>query len=80
VSRLRQKEQVWVAKLDAGVDFADGLHLASRGEASSFATFDERFAKRTAKLSIATRVYFDSKNKGHLLLTKKQPFPGLNES
>jgi predicted nucleic-acid-binding protein len=45
-----------LAWLDAGIDFADGLHLASRGEANSFATFDERFAKRTAKLSIATRL------------------------
>jgi predicted nucleic-acid-binding protein len=42
--------------LDAGIDFADGLHLASRGEAKSFATFDERFAKKTAKLSIAMRL------------------------
>jgi predicted nucleic-acid-binding protein len=38
----------------AGIDFADGLHLASRGEANSFATFDERFAKRTATLSVVT--------------------------
>jgi len=45
-----------LAWLDAGIDFADGLHLASRGEANSFATFDERFAKRTAKLSIAARL------------------------
>jgi predicted nucleic-acid-binding protein len=43
----------WLA---AGIDFANGLHLASRGEATSFATFDERFAKRTAPLNIVTRL------------------------
>jgi predicted nucleic-acid-binding protein len=42
--------------LVAGVDFADGIHLASRGEANSFATFDEKFAKRTAKLDVVTRL------------------------
>jgi predicted nucleic-acid-binding protein len=39
-----------------GVDFADGIHLASRGEADSFATFDEKFAKRIAKLNIVTHL------------------------
>jgi predicted nucleic-acid-binding protein len=42
--------------LEAGTDFADGLHLASRGEANSFATFDTRFAKRTATLKVVTRL------------------------
>jgi predicted nucleic-acid-binding protein len=42
--------------LETGVDFADGLHLASRGAATSFATFDERFAKRAAALNIVTRL------------------------
>jgi predicted nucleic-acid-binding protein len=44
---------LWLA---AGVDFADGIHLASRGEANSFATFDEKFAKRTAKLDVVARL------------------------
>lgn len=35
----------------AGLDFADALHLASRGDAESFATFDERFAKRASKIT-----------------------------
>ena len=39
-----------------GLDFADALHLASRGSADTFATFDERLQKRASqvtKLSIA---------------------------
>jgi predicted nucleic acid-binding protein len=43
----------WLA---VGIEFADGIHLASRGEANSFATFDEKFAKRAAKLDVVTRV------------------------
>ena len=43
----------WMAD---GLDFADGIHLASRGDADSFATFDEKFAKRTAKLNVVTRL------------------------
>jgi hypothetical protein len=42
--------------LDAGLDFADAIHLASCREAKSFATFDKHFAKQTAKLSIAARL------------------------
>jgi predicted nucleic-acid-binding protein len=45
-----------LAWLDAGIDFADGLHLASRGGAKSFVTFDARFVKRTAKLNLNTRL------------------------
>lgn len=45
-----------LAWLEAGIDFAEGLHLASRGAANSFATFDERFAKRSAALRISTRL------------------------
>lgn len=45
-----------LAWLEAGIDFADGLHLASRGEAKWFATFDERFVKRTSKLNVVTRL------------------------
>ena len=35
----------------AGLDFADALHLASRGEANKFATFDEKFPRRAGKLT-----------------------------
>jgi predicted nucleic-acid-binding protein len=35
----------------AGLDFADALHLASRGEANKFATFDEKFSRRAGKLT-----------------------------
>jgi predicted nucleic-acid-binding protein len=40
--------------LDAGVDFADGLHLASCGEAARFASFDARLMKSAAKLGFTT--------------------------
>jgi predicted nucleic-acid-binding protein len=40
--------------LDAGVDFADGLHLASCGEATRFASFDARLTKSAAKLGFTT--------------------------
>jgi predicted nucleic-acid-binding protein len=30
----------------SGLDFADALHLVSRGEAEMFATFDEKLVKR----------------------------------
>ena len=42
---------LWV---ESGLDFADGLHVASRGRAERFATFDTRLVKRAAKLEIAT--------------------------
>lgn len=34
---------------EAGVDFADALHLASSSEADSFATFDRTLAQRAGK-------------------------------
>jgi predicted nucleic-acid-binding protein len=40
--------------LDAGVDFADGLHLASCGEATRFASFDARLMKSATKLGFTT--------------------------
>jgi predicted nucleic-acid-binding protein len=40
--------------LDAGVDFADGLNLASCGKAARFASFDARLLKSAAKLGCAT--------------------------
>ncbi len=35
-----------LALLEAGMDFADALHVASSREASRFATFDARLKKR----------------------------------
>jgi len=37
--------------LQSGIDFADALHLASSESAGQFATFDRKFAIRTAKLA-----------------------------
>jgi hypothetical protein len=67
-----------LAWLDAGTDFADGLHLASRGKASSFATFDERFAMNR-QAGHRDAVALIPKNKGRLFLTKKQPFSGVEQ-
>jgi hypothetical protein len=35
------------------MDFADALHLASRGESTKFATFDEKLVKRAKMLGMA---------------------------
>ncbi len=35
---------------EAGLDFADALHIASSIEASRFVTFDEKLRKRTKSL------------------------------
>lgn len=35
-----------------GLDFADALHLASRGGATSFVTFDEKFLKRALRAGV----------------------------
>ncbi len=40
----------------AGMDFADALHLASAGSCDSLATFDRRFAAAAARLSAAPDV------------------------
>ena len=40
----------------AGMDFADALHLALSSEASSFATFDRKLAKRAAKAEALPQV------------------------
>jgi predicted nucleic-acid-binding protein len=37
---------------DKGLDFADALHLSRCSRASSFGTFDRRFAKRAAVLAL----------------------------
>lgn len=39
---------------EAGMDFADALHLASCPPASSFGSFDARLLKRAARLGVAT--------------------------
>jgi predicted nucleic acid-binding protein len=36
-----------------GMNFADALHLASRGESTKFATFDEDLVKRAKALGAA---------------------------
>ena len=37
----------------AGIDFADALHLASRPDGTSFATFDEALMRRARRAGIA---------------------------
>ena len=41
---------------DAGLDFADALHLAASHAATEFATFDRALARRAATLALAARV------------------------
>ena len=41
---------------DAGLDFADALHLARSARASVFATFDQRLARRAGNLSLSPPV------------------------
>ena len=41
---------------DKGVDFADALHVARSSRASSFATFDQKLAKRAKGLALAPPV------------------------
>jgi len=40
-----------LAWADAGMDFADGLHLAKAAACEGFATFDRRFGRAAAKLT-----------------------------
>jgi len=37
--------------LEAGMDFADALHLARSSHCSAFVTFDQKFAKRANALA-----------------------------
>ena len=46
--RTVQQALRWFA---AGLDFADALHLASRGGSEGFVTFDANFRKRATKLT-----------------------------
>ena len=41
---------------DAGLDFADALHIARSSRASRFATFDQRLAKRAKGLALTPPV------------------------
>lgn len=41
---------------EAGMDFADALHLVSGREAAQFATFDERLVKRAERVASDQRV------------------------
>jgi predicted nucleic-acid-binding protein len=41
---------------DAGMDFADALHLASSGAAKAFASFDRRLAKAAHKAAAKPRI------------------------
>lgn len=41
---------------DAGLDFADALHVARSSRATAFVTFDRRLAKRSQGLALATPV------------------------
>jgi len=43
-----------LAWLGANLDFADGQHLASRGESLRFTSFDERLVKKAAKLGVGS--------------------------
>ena len=40
-----------LAWFEAGMDFADALHLALAGEAEGFVTFDARLAKRARRIT-----------------------------
>ena len=41
---------------DAGLDFADALHVIRASRATAFATFDQRLAKRAAALGLSPPV------------------------
>ena len=41
---------------DAGLDFADALHLARSARASAFATFDKQLSRRATRLASLPRI------------------------
>lgn len=55
---LEDRDTVLVALdgLDAGLDFADALHVARSTRAAGFATFDRRLAKRARSLALTPPV------------------------
>lgn len=56
---VEDRDAVWVAleAFDAGLDFADALHLArsvrNSAQASTFATFDKALARRAKRLALS---------------------------
>jgi predicted nucleic-acid-binding protein len=55
LSSVKMEDAACVARAfelaDAGIDFADALHVASIGSAEAFVTFDRKFASRARKLA-----------------------------
>ena len=41
---------------EAGLDFADALHITRSARAATFATFDQQLAKRTKRLALSPAV------------------------
>ena len=41
---------------EAGMDFADALHLSSSSELTAFATFDKKISNKAKKLNLSTQV------------------------
>lgn len=41
---------------DAGLDFADALHMARSSRATAFATFDKRLAQRAKRLALSPAI------------------------
>ncbi len=55
---IEDRDAVLVAldAFDAGLDFADALHLSRSAHATAFATFDQRLARRARGLAMAPAV------------------------
>ena len=55
---IEDRDEVLVAldAYDAGLDFADALHMGRSGRAATFATFDQRLAKRAKGMAMAPTV------------------------
>ena len=55
---LEDRDAVLVAidGFDKGLDFADALHIARSSRVSTFATFDQRLAKRAKRLTLSPPV------------------------
>jgi len=54
----REKVEQAISHAEAGLDFADALHLVSYRECDSVASFDDRrFARRAQRMNLAPRVF-----------------------
>jgi predicted nucleic-acid-binding protein len=53
-----------LAWFHAGLDFADALHIASRGNAAEFLTFDKRLASAARRAGIRGVVHPDKRSSG----------------